>query len=174
MYPLLGDIQAAGLDIFELRDTIRDGLTKYIIDPQVSVSIRSIESRKVIVLGEVNQPGFFQAESSATALEAIAQAGGFTLDGKQTDVLLIRGGLEQPELQVLDLQKALRQGDLANNVRLRGGDIVYVPRTFISDVDRFFAHLSTIISPVVTMEAGYLLGVDIAQGQSGRTSVTAR
>ena len=166
MYPLVGDIQAAGLNIFQLRDRIREGLSRYIVDPQVSVGILSIQSQKIIVLGEVNSPGFFQGETAMTALEAISRAGGFTLDGKQKSVLLIRGGMENPELRALDLEKALKEGALAQNVVLRGGDIIYVPRTYISNVDRFFGHLSTIISPIVSLERAYLLGDEIISGES--------
>jgi len=167
MYPLTGDIQAAGLGIFQLRDKIRDGLSKYIVNPQVSVRIVSIRSQKIIVLGEVNRPGFLQPETSLNTLEVISQAGGFTINSEQKSVLLIRGGMEKPELRRLDLKKALKEGDLSDNVLLRSGDIIYVPNTFISNVSRFFAHLSVIISPVVEAERGYLLGDEIISGTGG-------
>lgn len=167
MYPLTGDIQAAGLSVFQLRDKIRDGLSKYIVNPQVSVRIMSVRSQKIIVLGEVNRPGFFQPEISMSTLEVISRAGGFTRDSKQNSVLLIRGGMEDPELRKLDLEKALKAGDLSDNVLLQSGDIIYVPNTFISDVSRFFAHLSIIISPIVEVERGYLLADEIRSGAGG-------
>ena len=52
-YPLVGDIQAGGFSIFQLRDKIRDGLSEYIKDPQVSISVTAVQSQKVYVLGEV-------------------------------------------------------------------------------------------------------------------------
>src|SRR3990172_12159106 len=119
MYPLVGDIQAGGLSIFQLRDKVRDGLVKYVVDPQVTVGVVTVQSQKVIVLGEVKSPGFFQAESSITALEAISRAGGFALDGKKKSVLLIRGGLKKPELMNLNLDKALKEGDLTQNIALQ-------------------------------------------------------
>ncbi|MBI5194700.1 MAG: polysaccharide export protein [Nitrospirae bacterium] len=160
-YPLLGDIQAGGLSIFQLRDKIRDGLSKYLVDPQVSVGVASVQGQKVIVLGEVRTPGFFQIETSMTVLEAVSRAGGFTLDGKKKSVLLIRGGLKTPQLITLNLEKALSKGDLAQNIQLQRDDIVYVPRTYISNVDRFFGHLSTIISPLLQMESGFYVGQGI-------------
>lgn len=167
MYPLTGDIQAAGLSIFQLRDKIREGLSKYIVNPQVVVSIVSVRSQKIIVLGEVGRPGFFQPETSVNTLEAISQAGGFTQDSEERNVLLIRGGMEKPELRKLDLQKALKEGDLSDNALLQSGDIVYVPNTFISDVSRFFEHLAVIIRPVVEIERGYLFGDEIINGRGG-------
>lgn len=166
-FPLVKDIQAGGGSIFQLRDKIQEGLSKYIIDPQVSVGVVSFQAQKVIVLGEVKNPGYFQMETTLTALDLISQAGGFTLDGKQKNVLLIRGDIKKPKLSVLNLEKALREGDLSQNVILQRGDIIYVPRTTISNVNRFFTHLSTIISPIVSLESGYYIGQSIELRNSG-------
>ena len=172
-YPLIGDIQAAGISIFQLRDKIRDGLSKYIVNPQVSVNVTSVQSQKVIVLGEVKNPGIFSLDRPMSALEAMSNAGGFTLDGKQNSILLIRGGMKKPELITLNLAKALNEGDLTQNVMLQRNDIIYVPRTFISNVDRFFAHLSAIISPLLSLESGYYIGQQIER-QGGGASVPAK
>ncbi|MBI3009243.1 MAG: polysaccharide export protein [Candidatus Omnitrophica bacterium] len=171
MYPLTGDIYAAGLSIFQLRDKIRDGLSRYIVDPQVSIGVLSMQSQKIIVLGEVKNPGFFQAESPMTLLDAISRAGGITLDGKQKSVLLIRGGMKKPELTMLNLEKALKEGDLTQNIMLQRGDIVYVPRTVIANVERFFGHISAVISPIVTMESGYFIGQRISEGGGTGTAI---
>ncbi|MBI2447263.1 MAG: polysaccharide biosynthesis/export family protein, partial [Candidatus Omnitrophica bacterium] len=45
MYPLTGDIYAAGISIFQLRDKIRDGLSRYIVDPKVSIGVASVQSQ---------------------------------------------------------------------------------------------------------------------------------
>jgi len=173
MYPLAGDINAAGLSVFELRDKVREGLSEYIVDPQVTVRILSIQSQKIIVLGEVQGPGFFLAGSSMTALEVVSRASGFTQDAKRKSVLLIRGGMENPELRVLDLKKALEEGDMSQNVALKGGDILYVPKTTIANVSQFFSYLSTIIAPVVSVESAYYLGQRIESGAGG-TSTSLR
>jgi polysaccharide export outer membrane protein len=161
-YPLVGDIQAGGLGIFQLRDRIRDGLLKYIIDPQVSIGVTTVQSQKVVVLGEVNNPGLFNLDSPLTSLEAISKAGGFTSQAKKKSVLLIRGGLKSPELMTLNVERALKEGNMTHNVVLRRDDIIYVPRTFIADVDKFFTHLSTIISPLLSAEVGYFIGRQIS------------
>lgn len=172
-YPLVGDIQAGGMSIFQLRDRIRDGLSKYIINPQVSVGVTAVQSQKVVVLGEVNKPGLFTLDSPLTALEAISKAGGFTPDAKQKSVLLIRGGLKNPELITLNIGRVFNKNDMAQNVSLQNGDIIYVPAIFIANVSRFFEHLSKIISPIVSMEAGYFLGQQIEGGQ-GTPAISAK
>lgn len=173
MYPLVGDIQAAGLNLFQLRDKIYERLSAHIIDPQISIAVLSTQSQKIIVLGEVRNPGFFQAESPMTVIEAVSRAGGFTANGKQESVLLIKGGMKNPKLVRLDIKTALRKGDLTQNLILQRGDIVYVPRTFISNVDRFFTHLATIISPLVNLETGYFIGQQI-DGTRGGASISAQ
>lgn len=171
MYPLIDDIKAAGLSIFDLRDKIREGLSSHIIDPQVTVGVDSVQSQKVIVLGEVNAPGFFQAENLMTVFEAISLAGGFTADGKQKSVLLIRGGLQKPKLMKLNLEKALKRGDLRQNIVLQRGDIIYVPRSVISDVNRFFNNISGTLSPLVAFETGYFINQQI-RGKRGGAATT--
>ncbi len=171
MYPLLEDMKASGLSIFELRDKLREGLSSHIIDQQVTVGVVSVQSQKVIVLGEVNAPGFFQAENLMTVFEAISLAGGFTADGKQNSVLLIRGGLQKPKLMKLNLEKALKRGDLRQNIVLQRGDIIYVPRSVISDVNRFFNNISGTLSPFVAFETGYFINQQI-KGKRGGAATT--
>lgn len=170
-YPLVGDIKAAGLGILQFRDKIRDGLSKYIVNPQVSVNVTSGQSQKVIVLGEVNKPGIFSLDSAMTALEAMSKSGGFTIDAKLKSILLIRGGLKKPELVTLNLETALNEGDFAQNVYLQNGDIIYVPAATIANVSRFFDYLARIISPLLSLESGYFTGQQI-EGSRGSAAVS--
>lgn len=147
MYPLVGDIQANGLSIFQLRDRIRDGLAEYIVDPQVSVDVVANRSQKVFVLGEVKSPGVFGLDTPKSAIEAISQAGGFTIDAHEESVMVVRGNLDKPDLIKLDLKSALK-GDTAQNIQLKAGDIVYVPSTFIADASRFAVYLTRILTPI--------------------------
>ncbi|TAN62264.1 polysaccharide export protein [bacterium] len=171
--PMVGDVQAAGLSVYQLRDKLREGLSKYIVAPQIYVGVASTQSQKIMVLGEVKTPGIFQAEGYMTALDIIARAGGTTLDGKKQNVLLIRGTAKKPQVRVLDLEQVFAKGDLKDNAVLQPGDIIYVPRTFISNVDRFFTHLSTILSPFLQVETGYFLGQQI-NNSTGSPSITPK
>jgi len=171
-YPLVGEVRAAGRSIFELKGELGERLKKYIRNPQVSIGVVSTQSQKITVLGEVNRPGFFQLEGELTTLEAISGAGGFTLDGKKNSVLLIRGGLKTPELKTLNLMATLAKGDISQNIILSRGDIIYVPRTTIANVDRFFGHLSNILKPMLDLERGYFVGQQIEFGNSRSSRLT--
>jgi polysaccharide export outer membrane protein len=172
-FPLIGDVQTKGVSIHQLREKIKDALSVYIVDPQVSLEITSFKGQKIFILGEVHNPGVYQIDTPTTIIEAIAKAGGYTIDGKYNSVMLIRGGLEKPELKRLDLKKTFASGDMSQNIFLKSGDVVYVPRTFISNVDRFFKHFENIVRPLVFMEQGILLGKRIdAEVFSGQQAVS--
>lgn len=156
-YPFVGDIQANGISIFQLRDRIANGLSDYFLNPKVSVNISSSHSKKIYVLGEVVRPGIFQMTGTNSLIEAISMAGGFTQDAKEQNILLVRGGLVTPVLRSLDLKAALRKGDLSQNILLKAGDIVYIPSSTFADTERFFKRIASIISPIVNLETGIVL-----------------
>jgi polysaccharide export outer membrane protein len=131
------------------------------------VGVITVLSQKVVVLGEVKTPGLFNLDTPLTAIEAVSKAGGFTIYAKKKNVLLIRGGLKKPDLTILDMDRYFNKQDMAQNVALKNGDIIYVPATYIENVARFFDHLSRIISPIVSGESGYYIGSQIVGGTSG-------
>ena len=167
--PLIGEIQTKGVSVYQINEKIKEALSNYLVNPEVSVEVTSFKGQKIFVLGEVNRPGVYQIDPPTTVLEAISNAGGFTLDGKGSSVLLIRGGPEKPDVRTLDLKKALEKGKVSQNILLQTGDVVYVPRTLIAHVDRFFQHFENIIRPIIWSEQGIVLAPrveDVFQGES--------
>ncbi len=152
-FPLIGSVQANGKGIRQIQDELTKKFSNYIVNPQISVEVISYEGQKLFVLGEVENPGVYQMRTPMTIIDAISTAGGITSDGKVKSVLLIRGNIDKPDIVNLNLKK----GDLSQNVPLRKGDVVYVPRTFVANVDRFFEHISTWIRPVLTLERAIVL-----------------
>lgn len=148
--PLIGDITTTGKSIPELRAEITKLYGEYVRHPQVYVAIRKFGGKKYIVLGEVTQPGVFRIEGSCSVLEAIADAGGFTSHAVASSVILIRGGLEKPNAERLNLTKALDQGDLTQNIQLASQDIIFVPKKFIANLNYF---LTQILEPLRTSGA---------------------
>lgn len=171
--PLIGEIQTKGVSIHQLSKKIKEGYDVYIENPQVTIEIASYKGQKIFVLGEVNNPGVYQFDPPTTVLEAVAKAGGFTLDGKDNSVVLIRGGASNPEIKKLDLESALDKGEVSQNMCLQTGDVVFVPRTFIANVDRFFSHFEKIIRPILFMEQAIIVAPrveDVFQGERAGAS----
>jgi len=145
-FPLVGDIMARGRTIVELDEMLTELLKEFIRAPEVSISIRKLGGSKVIILGQVRRPGVYAVSGSKTVLEAVALAGGFTPDAVSNSVVLIRGGLVDPQAQRLNLKQPLLRGkDMKQNLALQSEDIIFVPKTFLADLGRV---LMQIIEPV--------------------------
>ncbi len=148
-FPLAGDLVAAGNTLVELDQQLTDRLKTYVRYPDVSLAIRRFGGTKTIVMGEVGSPGIYVPTGEGSVLEVIAMAGGFKSTASQNDVLLIRGGLNQPQIAKLQLQDVLRRGDLHQNVAVSANDIIYVPKQEVKDVlawvEQFFPILSNIL-----------------------------
>ena len=99
----------------------------------------ALSNRKVFVLGEVHRPGLLELRENITLLEAIARAEGLTDEAVMKSVVVIRGGLTSPQLVAVNLEELLERGDMASDIELRNGDVVYVPRKFLADLKDFFS-----------------------------------
>ncbi len=143
-FPLIGDMPAAGMTIVELDNEMTKRLKEFLKFPEVSITIRKIGGSKIVILGQVRSPGVYAVGGSGSILEAIALAGGMTRDAVGTSVVLIRGGLQNPQATKINVAKA-QKGDYTHNIMLQPEDIIFVPSTAISDVGYV---VSQIIDPV--------------------------
>jgi len=112
----------------------------------------------VFVMGEVENPGSYQIQTSGLSLlDAINLAGGSTEDANINEIRLVREMEEKEGVKVIDLDKMLSKGDFSDNYLLRDNDILYVPRKgvatfnyYLRQIDPF---LRTFISGVIIHEA---------------------
>ncbi len=169
-FPLVGNVDTRGMGLRQLRSELTQRLSKFFIDPQVSVEITGSPNRKIFVLGEVNTPGVYQFDTPTSAVEAISRAGGFTRDAKQRSVLLVRGDLSNPELRKLDFKQLFRGGDWQQNAQLMSGDLMYVPATSFASVERFFVRIERIIRPIVYFEQGIAVYPQVQDALHGKSS----
>lgn len=88
---LVGDIQAEGRTIPQINKEIETKLAEYIPEPHVTLSVRTINSMKVFVMGRVGAPGSFNVGQNVTVLQALAMAKGFTPWAKKNDMVVVRG-----------------------------------------------------------------------------------
>ena len=140
-YPLLGRVAAGGLTIRAVEDKVRQGLAEgFLKDPQITVTVDQYRSQQIFVMGEVKQPGPLQFTGSMTLIEALARAGSVTEHAGPEAVIVhsSSGGAAAPasipttnaahgDTLRVDLQK-LQSGTLAQNITLRAGDTIFVPR----------------------------------------------
>lgn len=125
--PLVGDIQAAGLRPEALRDTIQAAAGKYLTDPNVTVVVRQLNSRKVFITGQVATPGAHPLTGPRTVMQLIALAGGLTeyADGEHITIMREEGGKTRSfKFNYKDVAKGKK---LEQNIQLKPGDTVVVP-----------------------------------------------
>ncbi len=125
--PLLNDVQAAGLTPMQLGTLITERLRKFIADPQVTVIVSAINSRRIYIVGETNRPGAFPMLPDMTVLQALSSAGGFSqyADAKKIYVLREENGKTMKfPFNYKEVLKGLRP---EQNIKLKPGDTIVVP-----------------------------------------------
>ncbi len=137
-FPLVGDILLGGLSTSDAEAKIADLLIGggYVTDPRVSLFVeqrRQTLENSVLILGRIAKPGKYAlqgltGEGVQTLVDLLAVAGGTAQDSSDHLMLLRRDG-DNVHKMTVDLRSLLGQGELQQNVRLIGGDIVFVPET---------------------------------------------
>lgn len=155
--PLAGEIKASGLTPQQLSDVIAATLErKYILNPQVTVIVQKVDSKSILVLGHVNNPGQYNVSEKITALQAIAKAGGNSQFAHMESILVVRNAYAmKPAIYNIDLQSALNKGNFSNDMLLQPGDIVYVPKNFLGKIDDVMSFFRQNIQPTLSTYLQY-------------------
>ena len=125
--PLLNDIQASGLTAVQLGKSIRDGLTKYLTNPEVTVTVTEINSRRVYITGEVTRAGAFPLLPNMTVLQALSSAGGFTQFAKTKGIYVLRNESGKQVKLPFNYKEVVRGKNQEENILLQPGDVIVVP-----------------------------------------------
>jgi polysaccharide biosynthesis/export protein len=125
--PLLNDVQASGLTPAQLRDRIVEESKKYVEDPNVTVVVKTINSRKVFITGEVRKPGPYLLTGPTTVLHLISISGGLADYAKPEKITIVRTENGKPVSFKFNYKEVVEGKKLAQNIELKPGDTVIVP-----------------------------------------------
>jgi polysaccharide export outer membrane protein len=125
--PLINEIQAAGLTPDQLRERVVTEAGRFIEDPSPSVIVKTINSRKVFITGEVEKPGPYLLTAPTTVLQLIATAGGLREYAHQKDVVIMRMDGGRQVTFPFDYAAVAKRKKLNQNIFLKPGDTVVVP-----------------------------------------------
>jgi polysaccharide biosynthesis/export protein len=125
--PLLNDVQAAGLTPTQLAGVISEGLKKYITNPQVTVGVTEINSRRVYVTGEVTKPGAFPLQPGMTVLQALTSSGGFTQFAKIKGIYVLRTEDGKQVKHPFNYKDVVHGKHPELNIMLQPADVIVVP-----------------------------------------------
>lgn len=144
-----GTLQAETLTIAELMAAIAQKYS-FMRDPEISVILKDFERPYFLAGGQVGRPGKYELRSPTTVTEAIAIAGGFTEQSKHSQVLLFRKAHEGfVESHIFNVKAMFATHQLAEDIELKPGDMLFVPQNRISKIKRYLpvASLSTFFTP---------------------------
>lgn len=129
---------------FDLNKLLANSETreKTLVSAGDTVYVPPLDMNKVLVLGEVTYPQSLIFKGKMTVADAIAEAGGYTRDAVLKSVIIIRGEPGSQQGIRVSLKQMLKEADVSQNIELEPGDIVYVPKTFIVNVERFLRDLA--------------------------------
>ena len=121
--PFLGDVLAAGYSPLELSNIIKERLKKYIVDPDVSVSVTQVNSKRYYIQGEVGRTGGFPLLVPTKVLEALVNAGGFKDFANQKKIVIMRVTGERLNF---NYKEVIQGKKMDQNIYLKPGDIIIV------------------------------------------------
>ena len=124
--PLLGDISASGLTPTLLSTDLSSRLKKYINDPLVTVTVVTVNSKRVFLLGEVGHVGGMALTPDMTPLQAIAAAGGLSPYANAKHIYILRTDNGKQKKIFFDYKKAIKTGN-EQGIVLVPGDTIVVP-----------------------------------------------
>lgn len=174
--PLVGSLALNGLTLEQTRQLVRSRLNRFVVNPEVGVTLLAQRPVQVRILGEVIRPGFYPLLAPELS-SALISAGGATRLADLRSVKIrrfIRGGavIERN----VDLFTALQSTGDSPAVRLADGDVIIVPTLTASSAtgyDRTLVARSTLAQPQIVIRVlNYATGGSrLARGSGSINSI---
>lgn len=121
--PLVGDVVAGGVTPEKLKASVTTAISEIVKDPQVTIFIRQVNSKKYYITGEARRTGPFPLITPITVFEALSNAGGLNEFARKKKIIIWRKG------QRINFNyKEVAEGkNLEQNIYLEPGDHIIVP-----------------------------------------------
>lgn len=167
-FPLLGEVIIAGLSPEQAGQKIAKLLREggFIRKPQVSLTVKTFQSQKVPVMGEVRKPGEYSLMGESRVIDLITQAGGLKDDAADLIIVVKKEG-NATRKHKIDLLR-FYAGDMSQNIKVSRGDFILVPK-----MDTFYIHGEVKRPGVYRLERGMTVmqAVSVGGGVSARGSL---
>lgn len=126
-FPLIGDIDVNKMTVPLLRETVRERLSEYFEDTNVTVMLKQINSLRAYVIGKVNNPGQFPINMDTTVIQLLAMAGGLNPYAEGEKINILRQNGNQTVRMSFDYKQVSKGEALDQNIFLQRGDVIIVP-----------------------------------------------
>jgi polysaccharide biosynthesis/export protein len=125
--PLVNDVVASGLTPEQLRERVTGQAKRFVQDPQATIVVKQINSRKVFIIGSVEKPGTYPLTGPTTVLQLIATAAGIKEYADSRKIVVLRNEAGRSATIPFNYKDVIAQKNLEQNILLRPGDTVIVP-----------------------------------------------
>ncbi|RTZ89931.1 MAG: hypothetical protein DSY91_07080 [Deltaproteobacteria bacterium] len=177
-FPLVGSVKIGGLTLAEARKVVKKALETYVMNPKVNLEVTEYKGFRVSVLGEVNKPDVYSLTGTRTVLDVLAMAGGLTDKASKT-VILTHIGPEKNTVLYLNLDKLVDNMKFFDELMLKPGDILYIPKAeniyvdgFVRRPGSFSLTQPTSVTAAITEAGGMKIDADPTQVAIYRTLKT--
>jgi polysaccharide biosynthesis/export protein len=125
--PLVGTVPAAGMTCDGLQSTLRERLTKYTLEPNVTVRLIDPRSHVFYALGQVRKPGVFPLRADEVLSQALAQSGGFTDFADPSEIKILRHTPTSDVEITVNYNRIASGKNMGADIPLQSGDTITVP-----------------------------------------------
>ena len=135
-FPIIGTIHVAGLTVDQVEKIVNEKYKRFVENLHSTIILLEIHQPRFYIFGEVNRPGTYDmaADMNLNLLDALALSGGYTTSANLKEVLIMRNeGLEKPIAFKADVASVLKTGNIHPNLKLKAGDIVFVPKSKLDE-----------------------------------------
>ena len=134
----LGEMRVQDKTTAEVVETVHAAYTKILRDPTVTIELKEFEKPYFIVGGEVNHPGKYDLRGDTTVVQAVTIAGGVSDKSRSSQIFLFRRVPDGwAEVKAVNMKKMLGRQDLSEDLHVRAGDMVLVPKSTAAKLNRF-------------------------------------
>jgi polysaccharide biosynthesis/export protein len=124
--PLLNDVEAAGLTPEQLSDALEKAAAKFIEEPDATVIVREIHSRKVYAIGQVGRPGAVPLNGEMNVLQLLASVGGVLEYADRGGIVILRNKGGKEHRFKFNYNDVVKGKNVQQNILLQPGDTVVV------------------------------------------------
>lgn len=132
IFPQLGAVHLSSMTLDQANGILYEQYRRILPGIDVTARISSTKGNVITILGEVKRPGSFEIYGNVTLIAALGLAEGWNSTAHLESVILVQQRKGEYYLNKYDLEKNLIG---ATQIQMAGGDLIFIPRTAISDVN---------------------------------------
>jgi len=154
--PFIGEVRVAGKTISQTSDELAELFKEFLVEPEIAVMLKSVGDHYCYVMGQVGKPGQYAITPGMTVLRAVAAAGGSERGAKMNSIILVRNDYQSgAQVMRLNMDLGELQKNRSQDLVLAADDFIYVPKTFIANVDSFIERIYDWVLPPADLWVKY-------------------